>query len=172
MNKLVRRNIIIAVACAIVQIAIFRNLRINFGGISFYTVFLFPVAVMLLPLTVNRNLVIVLGFIMGLCIDLFYRTPGIHAFCLTLCSYIRPYLIELILDDIELRSNYNSKKLEMNIGSFIIYSLIFLFIYSLIFYVLENFTFHKFGIVLLKSVVTTVLSFFAAFAFYLIDSRR
>lgn len=45
----------------------------------------------------NRNAVLLWGFSMGLCIDVFNNTPGLNALALTIVGFLRYYLLQLMI---------------------------------------------------------------------------
>lgn len=50
-----------------------------------------------LPLGIGRGALLAVGFVYGLGVDLFSRTPGLHASACTLVAFLRPGLIDLLM---------------------------------------------------------------------------
>lgn len=63
--------------------------------------------VLFLPIDIDRVLLLVLGFISGITIDLFYDTAGMHAAATVLLAFLRPGMLTLLTprDGYELSDN-------------------------------------------------------------------
>lgn len=56
-------------------------------------IYVYPIFILMLPFVTPHWLIQLLGFVLGITIDAFYNTYGIHTFVAVLTSFIRPYLI-------------------------------------------------------------------------------
>jgi hypothetical protein len=80
------------VALIFLQVLVLKN--IPMGRVNIY---MYPIILLLLPLEMAQGLVLLAGFMLGLCIDLFYDTLGLHASVMCLIAALRPgtyWLIE------------------------------------------------------------------------------
>ncbi|WP_116124963.1 hypothetical protein [Lewinella sp. IMCC34183] len=93
------------VGLLLLQVFIFNQVAWGWGGRDYLFVFVYPLFVAMLPLRTPRPLVILLGFLLGLSIDFFSETLGLHAGALTFTAYCRP----LVLRILEPRDGYNIK---------------------------------------------------------------
>lgn len=116
----------------VLQILVFRSL----GLFDYAFCFVYIGAVLLLPAPTQTTLVLILSFVLGLCVDFFYNTFGLHAAASVLVGYLRPYWIQLHLeakdlevDEIDLAS--------LHIGRFITFLFPLLFIHSLTLFAIE-----------------------------------
>ncbi|MBT8252619.1 MAG: rod shape-determining protein MreD [Flavobacteriaceae bacterium] len=90
MNNTVTLNIIRFVILVLIQALILNN--INFlGYINPYIYILF---ILLYPIQNNRLLFIFLGFLLGLSVDLFLDSGGVHAAACVFIAYIRPLVLK------------------------------------------------------------------------------
>lgn len=71
------------------QIFVFKGMGENIGGVDVY---IYPVFIMLLPLSTPLAFVLLLSFAYGLAIDAFYDSNGLHAASLTLVGFERFFL--------------------------------------------------------------------------------
>lgn len=62
------------------------------------TPFLYPIVLLLLPIGTGRSTQACLGFSIGMLIDIFSLTPGMHASAFTLTAYLRQPLLSLLTD--------------------------------------------------------------------------
>ena len=90
MNNTITLHIIRFIVLVLVQSLILNN--INFlGYINPYIYILF---ILLYPINNNRLLFIFLGFILGLSVDLFLDSGGVHAAASVLIAYVRPLFLK------------------------------------------------------------------------------
>ncbi len=57
--------------------------------------FVYVMSIILLPVEIGPLLLIVIGFITGLTVDIFYNTQGIQASACVLIMFLRPYFFKL-----------------------------------------------------------------------------
>lgn len=143
----------------LVQVLILKRINIGSGDFNYFHLFLFPLCLLLLPYNMPKIGAILLGFISGLMLDLFYDTPGINAACSVLLTFIRP-VIHLWLEP---RGGYtmNASPTIRSMGNrwFISYAAIGMGIYILSFFSLQAFSFVFILSILLKSIFSFILSF-------------
>jgi rod shape-determining protein MreD len=122
--------------------------------------YIYLVFVMLLPFSTPKWQLLILGFAIGLTVDLFTGTPGLHAGATTLMAFSRPSIIKLI------SGNQKFEKItEPNIGQlgglwFFRYTLFLVLIHHFALFFLESFSFRLFGQVLLRILLSVPVSIF------------
>ena len=90
MNNIVSANIARFIILVLFQVLVLNN--INFlGYINPYIYILF---IILFPIINNRLLFIFLGFFVGLSVDLFLDSGGVHAAACVTIAYIRPVILK------------------------------------------------------------------------------
>ena len=96
MNNLVLRNIIRFLMLLALLGLFLKRVSEGWGSGSLYiNVFLYPLFIMLLPLQTPRAGVLLLSFVMGIGVDLFYDSLGVHAAALTAMGYARSLFLSL-----------------------------------------------------------------------------
>ena len=90
----------------LLQILILRNIVL----FDYAFCFVYIGAILLLPAEVNRTLLLIMGFLTGLLVDVFYNTLGMHAAATLLIAYLRPFWIQL-----QLETKGNTERLEISI---------------------------------------------------------
>lgn len=83
------RSVIYFVACVLLQVLIFNN--IHFFRLA--TPFIYLYFIIKLPVGMSKSEVIFLSFLIGLVIDIFSNTPGMHAAACTVAGLARDPLI-------------------------------------------------------------------------------
>jgi len=91
MIKLFSRNIIRFLVLVLVQILVVNNIQIS-GYIvpNFYVLF-----ILLMPFETPRWLLLPVAFALGISVDLFTQTPGMHAAATVFMAYLRPWVLEM-----------------------------------------------------------------------------
>ena len=92
--------------------------------------------------SISKSRLLIVAFLVGLIIDLFEYSPGIHASACVLIAFVRPYLVSLLaaqnnIDEDEIRE---ISIREMSISGFIIYSFLLIVLHHLAVFFLEAWT--------------------------------
>lgn len=151
LNNIVTQALRFIVLLAI-QIIIMNNIHL-FGYSSPYIYILFIIG---FPFNTNKNLLIILGFLLGLSMDIYSNSGGIHAGACVLIAYLRPYLLKLSFG-ISFEHN-NIKFVQAEFKQQIGYLSSMVFIHHLTLFALENFSLKLFLQTLESTFVTSILS--------------
>lgn len=155
MNKTLL-NIIRFVALILFQVFVVNNIRLG-GYVHPYVYIIF---IMLLPINIPNWQLLVLGFFLGLAVDFFGGTPGLHAGASTFMAFCRPYILNLLSG----HQKYENVQ-EPNLGQqgglwFIKYTSCMVIVHHLFLFLAESFSFKLFGQVLLRILISAPVSIF------------
>lgn len=125
---------------------------------------------LLLPRSVGRSYLMLIGFFSGLLVDLFSNTPGIHASASVFIMFIRSFWLNIVNDDFQEVINLNVGTLRKT--GFIYYTLPLIFIHHFIILFIENGGFHLFGLVFTKVILSTIFSFTLVFVISFVVSPK
>ncbi|MBT3302496.1 MAG: rod shape-determining protein MreD [Bacteroidetes bacterium] len=114
--------------------------------------------ILLLPVSIPKTSLIILAFLLGLVIDVFSNTYGIHAAASTLVGFLRPLLVGQFVSDSDPDAIIEPHIRGFGVRPYIIYSLTMISIHHLALYMLEIFSFRDFGFTLLKILLTILIS--------------
>lgn len=154
-NTLIR-NILRFLGLLFLQVLIIDNIRLgNFIHPCVYVLF-----VMLLPFETPKWKLIINGFIIGFAVDIFNGTPGLNAAATVLMAYIRPNIIGLTTRKSDIEGKTAPTVSEMGLQWFFLYSVLLLIIHNLALFMLEAFSFRLFGLVLLETLLSVLVSSF------------
>lgn len=159
MNSLLRRNISRAVFILVIQILLLKRIDISFQDFNYIHFTIYPLILALLPYKTSRTLVVFLGFLLGLFVDLFYDSIGVHAAACTLVAYLRPYILNL-LSPTEGYKKDGLTSYVYGLPWFMSYIGIFLFIHLLSLYSLEAFSFVYLKEIILRTIFSFIASLF------------
>ena len=142
----------------LVQVLVLQRIDINWEDFNYIFLFIYPLFIFLLPLKVSRPLQLLIAFLMGLGIDLFYNTPGLNASALLFTTYIRKYILKFLepVDGYSTESTPTIRQYGFN--WFLIYSSLLLFLHLFAFFTLEAFSFVYIFDILLKTVFSFIFS--------------
>lgn len=126
---------------------------------GFLTPAIYLLALMLLPLELPRSVQYIIGFAIGLCIDMFAHTLGINAAACTVLMFVRPYLAKALNGR---NTTEGADRPIPGVKDFkwiILYALILTVLHQIIVVMLETFSFRNFGhtaLVILGNTLFTV----------------
>ncbi len=161
MEKVITRNAIRFVLLVLLQGLVLH--RMDLGGVNFnyIHIIVYPLFILLLPVQVGRATLIALGFLVGICVDMFYDSPGLHASASVLTAFLRP----IVLAYMEPRGGYkvNSVPNKEQFGTswFFKYVAVLLTFHLLWYFMLEAFQLSQ----LLMIILRTICSFIASIIF-------
>jgi rod shape-determining protein MreD len=154
MNKGPVWYIISFVVIVLIQVMLMNNIQFS-GFINPYFYILF---IILLPINIPGYLLLILGFLLGITIDIFSNTPGIHASATVFIAFLRPFIIN--------SSNLDEKERMMiptilNIGlkGFVKYVAIMIVAHHFFLFYIEVFSFSGFLHTLLRCVLSSIFTF-------------
>jgi hypothetical protein len=112
-----------------------------------------------LPIQMPKVMLLLLAFISGITVDIFYDTIGINAAAALLLAYLRPYVLLVLTprDDYEKSDSVNVH--VMGWRWFSVYSLFLILVHHLILFFLELGSFRQVGFTLVKVLVSTIFTF-------------
>ena len=112
-----------------------------------------------LPIQLSVVVQLVLGFVTGIAVDIFYDTLGIHAAACVLLMYLRPYILRLLTPRDGYDTNDSPNVHRMGYYWFLPYALILIFLHHAALFFLEVFSFHMWWMTLLRVLLSTVYTF-------------
>lgn len=148
------RNILRFITVILIQVLILDHIQL--GGYMnpyFYVIF-----IVLLPFETPRWLLLTLAFMLGLCIDLFNGTPGMHAAASVFMAFVRPF----ILSNFSPRDGYESGTFPRvhyyGLDWFTKYALILVLAHHFFLFFTESLHFSDLFFNLLRIILSTLLT--------------
>ena len=139
----------------------------------FITPYLYFLFIIWLPFKTPRLGLTLLGFLFGLTLDFFTKTPGLHAAACTLIAYLRPFLISLMMPKEKFEMSYAEPSVtSMGLMQYIIYVLVLTFLHHSYLVFLEWMEFGNFWYFLGKVFSTTGISLLLITITELLISRK
>lgn len=166
MNSVLYTNIMRFVLLAGLQVSILNH--INFlGYLNPYGYILF---ILLFPIKNNRTLFIFLSFLLGLTIDIFSDSGGIHAAACVSIAYVRPIILKFSFGTVY---EYQTIKFDtVEFSSKFIYIIIMTVIHHFILFSLEIFNISKVILTFQKTLFSSIFTIILCIMITVIFSRK
>lgn len=151
----------------LLQILILRNIVL----FDYAFCFVYIAGILLLPAEINRTLLLIMGFLTGLLVDVFYNTLGMHAAATLLIAYLRPFWIHFQLETKGTTERLEISIPELGVGGYLVYLLPLVFIHHSALFLIEMSHFGMIGYTLLRIVASTLFTTFLITVLHLFSKR-
>jgi len=153
-------------ALVLIQVLVLNH--INFlGYINPYPYILF---ILIFPVKNNRTLFIFLSFLLGLCVDLFSDSGGVHAAASVFIAYVRPPILKFSFGMIY--EHQTVKFTQAEAGNRLIYFSILTVIHHLLMYSLEVFNMSSIILIFQKTLFSSIFTILLCVLITVLFSRR
>ena len=142
------------VISVLLQVLIFNNILIG----RMITPFFYILFLILLPFNTPRAWLLILAFMLGLSIDAFTNTMGVHAFACVLVAFIRPGVLSLIASRESLESVSAPRVENMSLQWFTGYAAFIVAFHHLILFYIEAFTLEGFLFTFIRVILSSILT--------------
>ncbi|MDO7173075.1 rod shape-determining protein MreD [Mariniflexile sp. AS56] len=166
MNNTVFLHITRFISLVFLQVVLFNN--INFSG--YLNPYIYIMFIALFPVKNNRFIIIFLSFFLGLSIDLFSDTGGIHAAACVFIAYIRPAILKFSFGVIY--EHQTIKFTTVEFGEKLTYLTILTFLHHLVLFLLEMFNFSEIILVLQKTLFSSIFTILLILIVTIIFSKK
>ena len=135
MINLVVRNIFRMFILVLFQVLVLNNIQVS-GYINPYMYVLF---ILLLPFETPRWLLLISGFAIGLSIDLFANTLGMHTSATVFMAFLRPYVLKWVMPHDEYEQSTYPRLYYYGFTWFLKYSLVLVLLHHTFLFYVEAF---------------------------------
>ena len=141
------------VGLALIQVLIFN--KICLFGLA--TPFVYVYFILAMDRDINHNVLMVMAFMLGLVVDVFYNTPGVNASASVLVAFLRPNLLRLFTPRDEFES-FEPGIHVMGIWPYVRYAFTVVLLHHAALFFLETFSFARIEFLLLRILCSTLLT--------------
>ncbi|PIA81121.1 rod shape-determining protein MreD [Gaetbulibacter sp. 4G1] len=166
MNSIISLNSVRFLVLVLTQVLICNH--INFLGYVNPNVYI--LFIILFPVKNNRSLFILMSFLLGLIIDLFLDSGGIHAAACVFIAYTRPIILKFSFGMVY--EHQNMKFNTVDFGAKLTYITIMTVVHHIILYSLEIFSISKIILVLQKTLFSSIFTIILCVLLIIIFSRK
>ena len=133
--------------------------------------FFYVAYLLLLPHKMSPTRTMTIGFVVGLLIDSFSNTPGIHAMACVILSFARTPWLAIVKgkqDEV-----FSLNVYTLGFRGFLVFCLPLILLHHFLIFFLENGGFNPFGLIFIRVIYSTVFSFSLIWlSNYLITSKK
>jgi cell shape-determining protein MreD len=153
LNEIIRNIVRFAILVGI-QVLVIKNIELG----RFINPFIYVLFIIGLPFETPKWLLLFSGFAMGITIDLFYDTAGMHAAACVFIAYLRPGLLKLFSPRDGYEFGTQPTIQYLGIPWFLSYSGILILLHHLILFYIEVFRFSEFFSTFFRVIVSSVFT--------------
>lgn len=164
MNNPLVTQLLRFLALVAIQLLVFKQFTLFRIGPFYLDVFVYPLFIMLLPLRTSREVLLLLAFALGIFIDWFYDSWGVHASACVFIAFVRPALLRALEPKGGYTMNYGLTIRRYQINWFVRYSAWMMLLFLAFYYSMEVFT----PVYFLEIITKTITGFVSSMAFVLI----
>jgi len=151
MINLLGRNIGRFIVLVLFQVLVLNN--IQFSG--YVNPFMYVLFILLLPFETPRWLLLISGFLLGLTVDIFSNTLGLHAAASVFMAFMRPYVLRITSPRDGYESGTYPRVFYYGLTWFLNYAIILVVMHHLFLFYFEVFRFSEFFRTLLRVILSS-----------------
>lgn len=156
MNNGILKYVGAAIGLLILQILILNNVHIN----GYFSPFFYIALILFLPHDTPKVATLFIGFLMGLSIDIFSYTPGVHAGATVFMSFMQISLLPILSPRGDYEPGSVPSVYKYGWGWFLRYIIILTVLHHFALYTLEIFSISNISTSLLKIISSTGITVF------------
>lgn len=159
MIAVVIQNIIRAALLLFLQIAVLNNIQLG----AFINPYLYIVIILSLPIRIPNWLVLFIGFGVGIAMDIFTSTPGMHTTASTFLAFVRPIVLKYMAPRDGYETNDTASVRSMGYLWYLSHTTLLVFLHHSFLFIVEAFSIGGLIYTLWKAVLSTILTVLLAF---------
>jgi hypothetical protein len=130
--------------------------HINLGGYINPSLYVF--FILLLPFEIPGWLLLILAFLIGLGVDVFSNSTGLHTAAAVFMAYIRPWVIRKTGAPADYEGNLKPGIADMGFRWFLTYAVILIFAHQFAMALLDSFRFAEAGLITIRLALSTIFT--------------
>ncbi len=130
--------------------------HINLGGYINPPVYV--LFILLLPFQTPGWLLLVSAFLLGLSVDIFSNSTGLHAASTVFMAFMRPTIIRWVGAPAEYEEHLNPGISDMGFRWFAVYSLFLIIIHQFVLSMLESFFLSEIGLIIVRMILSSLVA--------------
>jgi rod shape-determining protein MreD len=149
------KNIVRFILLTLLQVFVLNNVMLH----GYATPYLYLLFILLLPFSMSRWALMICALLLGLCLDMFMNTQGMHAAACVVIAFMRPFIINVLSP----QGGFETVKRTPSVSAmgwtpFMIYAAIMVLMHHVIYFTLEVFDFHNLLFLGLKILLSSLAS--------------
>ena len=132
--------------------------------------YIYILCLLMMPVTLPHNVDMIIGALVGVVMDIFCNSLGVHTAACILIMFIRPYIISSMVNDID-RLNEAISMHVLGVENMIKYVLILVFVHHAVVFLLAAWSWSHIGFVLIETIVSGIISSFIIIGYNILRYR-
>lgn len=129
------KNILRFIIVLLLQLLVFNNIQLS----GYINPFFYVLFILLLPFETPRWLMLISAFLIGISVDIFSHSYGMHAAASVFIAFIRPLVVRFIYSKKEYESGVHPTMGHLGFTWFLSYASLMIFVHHFIYFFLEVF---------------------------------
>lgn len=154
MINIIVRNFFQFIFLILVQVLIIKNIELG----RFINPFIYVLYILMLPFETPKVLSIILAFLLGITMDMFYDTPGMHAAATVFIAFARPGVLKIFSPREGYEAEIKPTMKYLGVSWFLSYSSILILLHHLVLFYSEVFRFSEFFSTLFRVIVSSAFT--------------
>ena len=132
--------------------------------------YIYILCLLMMPITLPHNVDMLIGALVGLVMDVFCNSLGVHTAACILVMFIRPYLIGALVNDKD-RLNEQISLRSIGMEAILRYVVIMVIIHHLMVFALAAWSWSHIGFVLLETLVSSLVTILIIIGYNILKYR-
>jgi len=141
----------------LLQVFVINQIDLGFLN-SFISVAIYISFILSFPVKASNYLLLLVSLLLGMSIDLFMDTGGIHASACVTMAFLRPFLLRRLQTESPMDETTELTVYTEDLQKYMTYCLILIFCFFFWLFLLEEFSFLKIPKILLKTLLSTIVT--------------
>ena len=154
MVNTIGRNIIRFFVLVLVQVLVIKNIELG----RFVNPFVYVLFMIVLPFETPKWMLLIIGFVLGLTIDMFYDTMGMHAAACVFIAFVRPSVLNWFSPREGYEFGMQPTIQYLGVPLFLSYSEILIVLHHFVLFFIEVFRFSEFFSTLLRVIISSIFT--------------
>lgn len=154
MANVIIRNIFRFFLLVLIQVLIIKNIELG----RFINPFVYVLFIVVLPFETPKWLLLCIAFILGITIDMFYDTAGMHAAACVFMAYLRPGVLKLFSPRDGYEFGTQPTIQYLGVPWFLSYAGILVVLHHLVLFYIEIFRFSEFFSTFFRVLVSSIFT--------------
>ncbi|TFF38857.1 rod shape-determining protein MreD [Mucilaginibacter psychrotolerans] len=168
MSRVILINLVRFVLLIFLQVFLLKNVALYDLSIPY----LYILFILLLPFEIPNVMLFILSFVVGLTIDMFYDTPGLHAAACTVLALVRVLFISITVQKDGFDNEPEPTLSIMGFRWFFFYASVLTLVHHFVLFNLEVFRINEFEYTLIRWISSSIFTVFLMVVSGLLFFRR
>lgn len=164
--QLVIQNIARFIILILIQVYVLDNIQF----LGYISPMIYVLFVLSFPVRFHRGILLILAFVMGLTIDMFNNTMGLHAFATVLMAFLRTPVIRMFVS-LDEGANPTPSFRTIGVSSYIKYVIALVLVHHTVLFLMESFSFLNLSLLIPKIITSSAVTILLIFGIQSLKSK-